>query len=124
LESQQIAKIPFLSEPKHTWCYYFAKAESAYQQEDWKKVVALINEAQSFGYKPEDPFEWLTYIEAQALTGNLDSAERVARNAFEQENGVRKGLCEVWKRVQDRSRLENKEQQRVIQILSEFQCAQ
>jgi len=124
LESQQIAKIPFLSEPKHTWCYYFAKAELAYQQEDWKKVVDLINEAKSFGYGPEDPFEWLTYIEAQAFTGNLEAAQKASKNAFEQENGIRKGVCEVWKRVQAQSGLEHEKQMRVIQILSEFQCAQ
>src|SRR5215216_7623467 len=31
LDSDQTVKLPFLSEPKHTWCYYFAKAELAYQ---------------------------------------------------------------------------------------------
>ena len=124
LESEQIAKIPFLSEPKHTWCFYFAKAELAYQQRDWNKVVNLINEAQSFGYQPEDPFEWLTYIEAQAFTGNLEAAQKASKNASEQENGIRKGLCEVWKRVQTQSGLENEKQLRLTQILSEFQCAQ
>jgi hypothetical protein len=122
LESNRIAKIPFLPEPKHTWCYYFAKSELAYQERDWKKVVNLINKATSLGYEPEDLFEWLTYIEAQALTGNLDTAEKVSRDAFKQENGIRKGLCEVWKRVQAQRSLENEEQQRVIRILSDFQC--
>ena len=122
LESKQIARIPFLSEPKHTWCYYFAKAELAYQQEDWKKVVDLVKEATSLGYKPEDPFEWLTYIEAQAFTGNLEAAEKLSRDTFKQTNGIRKGLCEVWKRVQAQNGLESEKQIRLMQILSDFQC--
>jgi hypothetical protein len=121
LEPDQIAKLPFLSEPKHTWCYYFAKAELAYQQRDWEKSADLIDKARSLGYKPEDPFEWLTYIEAQALTGNLEAAAKVSRDAFKQENGIRRGLCEVWKRVQAHSLIGNDEP-RVNQILSDFQC--
>jgi hypothetical protein len=41
-------------------------------------VIALIDEARSLGYEPEDPLEWLTYIEAQALTGNIETAEKVS----------------------------------------------
>src|SRR5215207_4451924 len=74
VDDKQIAKLPFLSEPARTWCYYFAKAELAYQQGDWEHVIALIDEADSRGYEPEDPFEWLSFIEAQAFTGNVERA--------------------------------------------------
>jgi len=123
-DSDQIIKLSFLSEPRHTWCYYFAKAELAYQQQDWEKVIDLIDEAKSSGYKPEDPFEWLTYIEAQALTGNIDTAEKLSSDVFKQNNGIRKGLCEVWKRVQAQGHAGNEDSTRVSQILSNFQCAQ
>jgi hypothetical protein len=124
VDTDQTAKLPFLSEPEHQWCYYFAKAELAYQQHDWKKVIDLINNAKSLGYKPEDPFEWLAYIEAQALTGNIEAAEKLSNEAFKQDNGVRRGLCEVWKRVQIQSPSENEDITRVNQILSDFQCIQ
>jgi hypothetical protein len=120
-DSGQDVKFPFLSEPEHTWCYYFAKAELAYQQGDWEKVNDLINKARSLGYKPEDPFEWLTYIEAQALTGNIEAAAKLSRDAFKQDNGIRKGLCEVWKRVQTHDSGDNLP---LDQILSDFQCSQ
>jgi hypothetical protein len=124
LDSHQTVKIPFLSEPDHSWCYYFAKAELAYQQGDWKKVVDLIDEAKSLGYKPEDPFEWLAYIEAQALTGNIEGAEKLSKDAFKQEDGIRKGLCEVWKRVQAQRRAGGADDLRLNQILSDYQCVQ
>jgi hypothetical protein len=124
VDMNQTAKLPFLSEPEHQWCYYFAKAELAYQQHDWKKVIDLINNAKSLGYKPEDPFEWLAYIEAQALTGNIEAAEKLSNEEFKQDNGVRKGLCEVWKRVQIQGPSKNDDITRVNQILSNFQCIQ
>ena len=79
----------------------------------------MIDQAKRLGYQPEDPFEWLTYIRAQALTENLDAAEKLSHHVFQQDNSIRKGLCEVWKRVQVESTAET----RVNQILSDFQCA-
>jgi hypothetical protein len=122
VDSHQTVKLPFLSEPEHNWCYYFAKAELAYQQNDLKKSIDLIDEAKSLGYGPEDPFEWLTYIEAQALTGNIEAADKLSKDVFRQDNGIRKGLCEVWKRVQAQRNAGDKDSTRVNQILSNFQC--
>jgi len=123
LDSDQTVRIPFLMEPEHTWCYYFAKAELAYQQSDWKKVVDLIDEAKSLGYEPEDPFEWLTYIEAQALMGNIEAAEKLSNDTFKQADGIRKGLCEVWKRVRTHDHAGNADDLPLDQILSDFQCS-
>jgi hypothetical protein len=124
VDRNQTPKLPFLSEPEHTWCYYFAKSELAYQQADWNQVVALIDEARSHGYQPEDPFEWLTYIEAQALTGNMKDAQELSADVLKQEKGLRKGLCELWKRVQIANAVGVEDVTRLNQILSDFQCAQ
>jgi hypothetical protein len=124
VDANQTVSVPFLSEPEHQWCYYFAKAELAYQQNDWKKVIDLIDKAKLLGYRPEDPFEWLTYIEAQALMGNIRTAEKFSSDAFKQDNGIRKGLCEVWKRVHIQNRIGSADETRVKQILSDFQCAE
>jgi hypothetical protein len=122
VDDNQTAKLPFISEPEHTWCYYFAKAELARQQEDWNKVVALIDEASSLGYEPEDLFEWLTYIEAQALTGNIQAAEKLSSDILKQDKGIQRGVCETWKRVQAAG-AGSETQTRVDQILSTFECA-
>ena len=121
--ADQTVKLPFLSEPDHQWCYYFAKAELAYQQKDYGKVIGLIDEAVSQGYEPEDPFEWLAYIESKALIGDVEAAEKISRSTFEQEHDLRKGLCEVWKRVETQKPAESDEESRVNQILSDFRCA-
>jgi hypothetical protein len=124
VDADQTAQPPFFPEPEHTWCYYFAKAELARQQGDWEQVIALIDEARELGYEPEDPFEWLTYIEAQASTGNLEVAEKISGDALKQDNGIRKGLCEVWKRAQAQGAGGSEAKARLKQILSNFQCTQ
>src|SRR6266498_2216843 len=117
-----IAKLPFLAESKHTWCYYYTKAELARQQNDWKQAIQLFNEATSLGYKPADPFDLLVFVEAQAMNGNIEAAKKLSIDALSIDNGVRKGLCQVWKRIQtnDPARSENKSQEQ--QVLTNFQC--
>jgi hypothetical protein len=122
VDTNQIMKPPFLSEPEHTWCYYFAKAELARQQGNWSQVIDLIDEARSLGYESEDPFEWLTYIEAQALTGNMSIAQEISEDVLKQDNKIRKGICEVWKRIHA-SAPQDEGVAHSEQTLSVFQCA-
>jgi hypothetical protein len=117
------ASLPFMLEPKHTWCYYYTKAELARQQNDWKQVIHLWDEANSLGYKASDPFEYLVFIEARAMTGNIEDAEELSRVAMDVDKGIRKGLCQVWKRVQAQHPAQGTNTSTVEQILSELQCA-
>lgn len=123
VNADQTVKLPFLEEPEHTWCYYYAKAELAYQQRDWNQVTALIEKAISLGYAPEDPFEWLTYIEAQALTGDLEAARERSLEALARDKRIRPGLCQLWQRVQDQSPAGSEMTSRLTEVVSEFQCA-
>ena len=122
-DSADIANLPFLSEPEHTWCYYYAKAELARQKSDWNQVNDLISEAISLGYQPEDLFEWLTYIEANALVGDIEAAEKLSADVFAQDKGIRDGLCMVWKRIQLQARAGSEAEVRVKQLLSDYRCA-
>jgi tetratricopeptide (TPR) repeat protein len=122
VDAGQTPSIAFLPEPEHTWCYYYAKAELAYQQGDWHQVMASIEEARSLGYAPEDPFEWLGYIEAQARLGNIEAAERVSREAIKEDSSLRKGLCEVWQRIHILTPVGNESERLVNQTLSAFEC--
>ena len=123
MNNDQAAKLPFLSEPNHTWCYYYAKAELARQKGDWLQVNALFDEAISLGFQPEDPFEWLVYIEAKAMIGEIETAEKLSSDAFAQEKGIRDGLCIVWKRIQLQVGAGSDSETRVDQILSDHRCA-
>ena len=123
VDSDQTAKLPFLSEPEHTWCYYYAKAELAYQKDDWNQVIHLMEEAISLGYEPGDPFEWLTYIEAQALTGNVEAAGQLSMDVFAREKRIREGLCQVWKRVEKQTPAPYEMTTHITEALSQFECA-
>jgi hypothetical protein len=123
VNKDEIAKLPFLSAPDHTWCYYFARAELARQKGDWSQVNELISEAISLGFQPEDPFEWLTYIEAKAVIGDIGAAEKVSADIFAQDKGSRDGLCMVWKRIQLQVDAGSEAETRVNQLLSDYRCA-
>ena len=123
VDSNEIAKLPFMSEPEHIWCYYYAKAELAHQKGDWKQVNDLINKAISLGYEPEDSFEWLTYIEAQAMIGNLIAAEKLSNQTLAEDKGIRAGLCVVWKRIHLQVDEGSEAEIRLNQLLSDFRCA-
>jgi hypothetical protein len=72
----------------------------------------------------------LGYIEAQALTGNLETAQKLSNTVFAQDNRIRKGLCEVWKRVQaqgvalseSKGPVRSDRVNQMDQALTEFQC--
>jgi hypothetical protein len=64
----------FDSEPPHTWCYYFEKADLARQQGDWQKVVELGEQAFQKEFSPEDSLELLLYADGYAMTGDWQNA--------------------------------------------------
>jgi len=121
-EPARTAQLPFIPKAKRTWCYFYEKAELAYQQKDWKQVLALIDEAQSLGYQPQDAVEWLSYIEAQALTGNFEEAQELSNRVQAHDTSLRKGLCAVWKRVQAERPARSEMQERAAKILGKLQC--
>jgi hypothetical protein len=112
----------FGAEPAHTWCYYYERAELARQQGNWDKVAKLGEQVQALGYKPQDPTEWLPFIEAYTYTGNLQEAERLSKLAWDSNMVPRKALCSFWKRI-----ARDREDQQHIQaffekLQSEFSC--
>ena len=91
---------PFASEPNHTWCYFYEKAELARQSRDWNQIAQLGREAKQQGFSSQDPFEWLPFIEADAHTGDLNFAKQLTQQAWNEQPKIRAGLCQLWKRVQ------------------------
>lgn len=110
----------FFPEPKHEWCYYFTKAELAQQLGDFQKVISLGNEAASLGYQPTDQNEWLVFIKAHALTGDLETAESISAAALKGDARVRRGVCSAWQQVWDRSPAEGKD--KVEPVMLKFEC--
>ena len=114
--------LPFLSQPQPSWCYYYTKSELARQKKDWAAVNRLLSEATSLGFEAGDPFDWLVFIEAQAMTGDIQSAIDLSLTTYESEHRTRKGLCQVWSRVQN-NHPSNEENSVLVQgFLSKLQC--
>ncbi len=97
---QTSAVAPFFPEPEHEWCYYFAKAELAQQQEDYRQVTALGNEAISLGFTPEDLNEWLIFVDAYIKTDDVESAEELSNEILREDARIRRGVCTVWEQNQ------------------------
>ncbi|MCB0119332.1 MAG: hypothetical protein KDD72_09905, partial [Anaerolineales bacterium] len=62
----------FGAEPEHGWCYYYQSADLARQRGDWNAIPQLLDEALSKGYYPNDPLEWIPFMQAYAVQGNVD----------------------------------------------------
>ena len=111
---------PFPNEPSHTWCYFYEHAELARQSGDWNKVSDLGRQAAQQGFVPQDDFEWLPFIEADARTGDLKSAEQITRQAWKDDTKLHQGLCILWERVQ--AECPKEAQSAASNLLTELGC--
>jgi hypothetical protein len=67
----------FGSEPVHGWCFYYQKAELAFQKGDFLEVVRLRDEASLKGLKQNDAIELIPFILVYAETGNDDQLNKI-----------------------------------------------
>jgi len=118
INPEKPARPMFLSsEPEHTWCYYFTKAELAMQMNDLEQVLALETEAVSKGYEAEDLNEWLLFIEAHALKGEIKAAQELSKKILKEDPFMRRGVCTVWKHL-----LEETDKEVTTGFMSSLKC--
>ena len=117
------AEPPFFSEPEHTWCYYYTRAELARQTGAWTAVERLGADAARAGFRPEDSIEWLPFIEAYARVGKWAEATQLARQAFTDQPRVRTGLCEIWRRTPTSAGADPTAEADLSSLLRELNCA-
>jgi hypothetical protein len=89
----------FSSEPDHTWCYYYEKAELARQLEDWEQIAHLGDEAIQAGYTPYDLIEWFVFIKGYGLSGQVGSATTITQDVFKARRDYGPALCELWREM-------------------------
>ena len=77
-EAPKLAQTMFGPEPAHKWCYYFEKAELALQTGDWQNAADLGTQAAKAGMHPEDPIEWIPFLQAYAQLGDAPSFSATA----------------------------------------------
>jgi hypothetical protein len=86
-------------ENKETWCYFYQKADLARQLGDWDRVLALWNEAQSKSYRPDNGFEYIPFIEANAHLGNWEEAFLLTKTSNKATKAMYFILCPTWQRL-------------------------
>jgi len=106
-------------EPPHTWCYYFEKADLARQHGDWEEVARLGDRAFSIPYYPDDPTEYLPFLEAYARLGRWDEAQALSTRIAASVPLLRPVLCAFW---QDLSRDPARRPSPIGGPLQELQC--
>jgi hypothetical protein len=68
----------FGPEPARGWCYFYQSADLARQRGDWESVIRLGNEAQARGFAPSDLIEWMPFLQAYAVTDDVDRLMELA----------------------------------------------
>jgi len=106
----------FGGEPSHGWCYYFEKADLAVQGAEWGRAAQLGDEALQLGLTPHDTAEWLPFLQAYAMTGNLRKTEFVLKK-IKTDELLNDQLCEMMLRA-DTKFLPNLEIKNLIQDYS------
>ena len=91
---------PFSVEPAHGWCYIYEKAELARQSGEWQEIIHLREQADVRRLLPNDPFEWLPFIEAEAREGAMDWATAKSLDLAQSEPKLERGLCALWSRLE------------------------
>ncbi|HEY3475548.1 MAG TPA: hypothetical protein VGK56_13130, partial [Anaerolineales bacterium] len=86
----------FGPEPEHTWCYYYAKAELAYQYEDWEEVVRVMKQAKDEGFAPTEMKEYLPLLHAYLNTGEAERARTLSLQMARLSNNIDDRVCEAW----------------------------
>lgn len=70
--------VVFGTEPAHDWCYYYQKAALARQQGEWEIVAQLGDEAQKLDIHPNDQIEWMPFLQAYAILGDLKQVKNIS----------------------------------------------
>lgn len=102
LPSSQARPPDFLyqPEPEPNWCYYFEKADLARQFGNWPEVLHLADLAFVLDDQPNDPAEWMPFIEAYAHSSDWQTAVSLAGKSAQITEVMQPVLCRLWQRIE------------------------
>ena len=86
--------IVFNEEPAHDWCFYYQKADLARQRGEWEQIPLLLQEALDNGHYPEDGLEWMPFLQASAVLGDVDQVRGTAK-LIATDKFLRVQACEI-----------------------------
>lgn len=84
----------FGEEPERGWCYTYQKADLARQRGEWEQIPILLKEALDQGYYPEDGLEWMPFLQANAVIGDLDKMRSTTKLVIT-DKFLRLQVCDI-----------------------------
>jgi hypothetical protein len=94
----------FGAEPERGWCYYYQKADLARQRGEWDAIPIMLNEALDGGYYPNDPLEWIPFMQAYAVQGNAEEIREMSKRVL-LDKFLRLQVCDSMRRLVEREAL-------------------
>jgi hypothetical protein len=114
----------FGAEPPHDWCYYFQKASLAAQSEDWQQVAAFGDEATKLNFSPNNPQEWLPFIEGYGHLGRWAGVDDLSRHVLRVNSELAPRMCTLWDRLEKDTPLTPARDQTLASLRNKYSCAQ
>jgi hypothetical protein len=94
---QSLASKPiFLAETRNNFCYYYQKGSLAAQQADWESAIALWQEAQQRGFRPNHAAERIPFMQAFAHTGQYEQAFGLSMEMLKISTSYQPMACSFW----------------------------
>jgi hypothetical protein len=110
--------------PEQDWCFYYEKADLAYQYEDWDQVLQLWETAQQNGLGPENGFEYLPFIESFGQAGDWETAKRISRISQKTMQGIEPLVCHIWSRLEEDTPASAEREAALTSVVDDLKCEQ
>jgi len=110
--------------PEQDWCYYYEKADLAYQYEEWDEVIQLWETARQNDLQPENGFEYLPFIEAYAHEGDWETAKSMTRTSQKTLQGIDPLLCNIWSNLEGSTSESAEKDEAILSVKGVLRCDQ
>ena len=104
------------------WCNFYQKADLARQYQQWEKIPDLWEQAQKRGFRPDNGFEYIPFIEGYAHTNNWDTATSLTKSANRVSRGMTTILCPVWKQLAENTEISTEQQDAYHEAINYLSC--
>ena len=110
--------------PDQDWCYYYQKADLAYQYEEWDEVIHLWESAREADLLPGNGFEYIPFIEAYGREGDWQTAKAMTRSSQKTMQGIESLLCHIWSRLETGTPTSPEKEGALLSVREDLGCDQ